>query len=161
MERARLPQLGDPDNLTDVQRVVMRDVHQDARERARPSGGHGRFDEARRRQRVHDALYRGARAFVDTEHVSGRSLSAGAELGIAVARVRSPADGVPEIELVRPGQMQHQIAGGVGLFMWTPPQIIVAQRIQTRANLARKLVEHPLPDHLQKLGVEGCVHGAQ
>ena len=57
--------------------------------------------------------------------------------------------------------MQHQIAGGIGPFIRTPPQIVLAQRVQTRTNLAWILVEHPLPDHLQKLGTEGCVHGSE
>jgi hypothetical protein len=68
---------------------------------------------------------------------------------------------VPKIELVRPGQVQHQIAGRIGLLMRTPPHVILTERVETRANLPGVLVEHPMPDHLQKLGIQGCVHGAQ
>ena len=84
-----------------------------------------------------------------------------AELCLTVADVWAPANRVPKIELVRPGQVQHEIADGIGLGVGTPPQVVFIQGIETGANLPGKLVEQPVPDHLQKLSIEGCVHEAQ
>ena len=51
---------------------------------------------------------------------------------------------------------------GVGLRVGSPPQVVLVYRVETGANLPGKLVEHALPDHLQKLSIEGCVvHRAQ
>ena len=57
--------------------------------------------------------------------------------------------------------MQDQIADRVGLLVGTPPEVLFPERVETRANLAGIFVQQPAPDDLQKLGVEGCVHGAQ
>ena len=112
-------------------------------------------------KRVHHALHRRPRGVVDGEHLGSRPLAARPELGLAVADVGAAANRMPEIELVRPGHMQHEVADSVGPVVRTPPQVVLAQGVQTGANLPGKLVEHPVPDHLQKLGIEGCVHGAQ
>ena len=157
-----LRSFGDPHDLTDVQRVVMGDMHQDSRERARPAGGECRVHHARRCQRTQHALHRRPRGVVHGKHIVPGALAAGPELGLAVSNVRSAADRVPEIELVRPSQMQHEIADGVGLRVGTPPQVVLVYRVETGANLPGKLVEHAVPDHLQKLSIEGCVvHRAQ
>ena len=102
-----------------------------------------------------------AASYTANTSVSG-ALATGPELGLAVSNVRSAADRVPEIELIRPSHVQHKVADGVGLRVGTPPQVVLAYRIETGANLPGKLVEHSVPDHLQKLSIEGCVvHRAQ
>ncbi len=139
----------------------MRDVHQDSGERAGPSGSQRCLRHARRRQGIQHALHGRPRGVVHGEHVICGTLATRRELSLTIADVWATANGVPEIELVRPGQVQHEIADGIGLRVGTPPQIVFVQGVETGANLPGKFVEQAVPDHLQKLSIEGCVHEAQ
>jgi hypothetical protein len=66
-----------------------------------------------------------------------------------------------QVEAIRPGHVQHQVPDRVRLVVGPPPDVLIVQHVKTRPDLARKVVQQPAADHLEKLGAEGSIHGAE
>ena len=156
MDRSRPAQLGNPDNLADVQRVVVGDVEQDFCDRlvllARD------LREPIRREGAENFADSSRHVLPDLQHVSLRAAAACSKLTVAIANERHAADDVLEEMPIRSRYMQDQIADGVRLIVRPPPQIVLGQDVQTLLDLDGKLVDQPSREVLQQKGVNRFGH---
>src|ERR1044072_1350700 len=123
VDRPRPAQLGNPDNLADVQRVVMSDVKKDVANRlfflARYLG------EPIRRKCAKGRTHSPGDVLPDLEHIALRAPAARGKLGIAIANEGHPTDDVLDEMSIRSRDVQDQISDGVRLIVRPPPQVIL------------------------------------
>ena len=134
----------------------MRDVQQDLQNRPVPVAR--RLREAVGGQGAEDCVHSGRDVRPHLLQLGFRVAAAGRELGVAVAQVWPTADDVFEIMPIRPGQVEHEVADGVGLFVRSPPNVVFAESLQASADLSRVVGEQPGGHKLQHISAKGVGH---
>jgi hypothetical protein len=156
VDRPGLTQLGDPDDLSDVQRVVVSDVEKHFR------NGLVLFvcnlREPIRRERVKDFAHSSRNVLPDLQHIGFRTSTAGGKLGVAIASERHTTDDVLKEVAIRSGDMEDEIADRVRLLVRPPPQVILTQDVETFLDLYREFVNQSRAEVLQQEGVNRFRH---
>ena len=95
-------------------------------------------------------MYRQDAALVEAVQREGAAWADAAlgEFGIAVSHRRRATDDVFEKVSIRSGDVQHEVAHRVRLLVGTPPQVLLAQNVETFPDLDRELVDHSSRDVL-------------
>ena len=135
VDRPGLTQFRDPDDLSDVQRVVVSDVEKHFR------NGLVLFAcdlrEPIRREHVKDLAHSSRNVLPDLQQIGFRASTAGGKLGIAIASERRTTDDVLEEVAIRSGDMEDEIADRVRLLVRPPRQVILTQDVVTFLDLYR------------------------
>jgi predicted alpha/beta-fold hydrolase len=92
------------------------------------------------------------------QHVGFRRSPAGGKLGIAVANGRRSPDHVLEEITIRSRDMQHKVANRIRQIVRTPPEIVLAQHVETAFDLSGKFRDQPSGDVLEKELVDRIGH---
>jgi len=156
VDRPGLTQLRDPDDLSDVQRVVVSDVEKHFR------NGLVLFAcdlrEPIRRKRVKDLAHSSRNVLPDLQHIGFCASTAGGKLGVAIASERHTTDDMLEEVAIRSGDMEDEIADRVRLLVRPPPQVILTQDVETFLDVYRELVNQSSGEVLQQKGVDRFRH---
>jgi hypothetical protein len=148
--------LGDPDDLTDMERVVMRDVQQHLGHRLVPVVG--RLDESLGRERAENRIDPPPHVGPHLQHVGFRRSPTRGKLGIAIANERRSPNDVLEEMTIRSRNVQHEVANRIRLLMRTPPEIVLAQHLETAFDLSGEFRDQTSGEVLEEKCVDRIGH---